>query len=66
MEIADSIRKRKSYLMWKRILHAYGNGERELLEVVHAELNGRRGYGCRANAIYAEESLTQLLEDEGL
>ena len=60
-----AIRKRTSYLTFLRILTAFKKSNRKGLEQVYKELN-KQAYGSYTLAIYARESLNQLLKDNEL
>ncbi len=62
------IRKRQSYGMWKNILTFLNTNptKAQILRRFLKEIDDARGFGSETAAIYAEESLEQLLKDEGL
>lgn len=65
-EKVEKIRERKSYAMWGRLLRAVEEKEPpEILLKMHRERNESYGYGSETRAYYAEESLKQVLMDNG-
>ena len=55
------IRKRKSYKMFKQFYEA--GASRELIELINHEINAMSGYGTNTAALYARESINQLILD---
>jgi endonuclease III-like uncharacterized protein len=62
------IRNRQSYGMWKNILTFLNTNptKAQILRRFLEEIDNARGFGSETAATYAEESLEQLLKDEGL
>ena len=59
------IRKRKSYLMFKKIAQMIKQDKQEeILKFMHSSIDGRRGYGSETNSAYAEESLNLVIKEE--
>ncbi len=65
MATEAQIRKRKSYIMFKKIALMIKQGKQEeILEVAHKSIDGRDGYGSETNSVYAEQSLNLVIDEE--
>ena len=65
MTTEAQIRKRKSYIMFKKIAQMIKQRKQEeILKLVHKSIDGRNGYGSETNSVYAEQSLNLVIDEE--
>lgn len=65
MTTEAQIRKRKSYIMFKKIAQMIKHGkQKEILKLIHKSIDERRGYGSESNSAYAEQSMNLVIEEE--
>ena len=65
MATETQIRKRKSYIMFKKIAQMIKQGKQEeILKFVHKSIDDRNGYGSETNSVYAEQSLNMVINEE--
>ena len=65
MATEAQIRKRKSYIMFKKIAQMIKQGKQEeILKFMHKSTDERNGYGSETNSVYAEQSLNLVIEEE--
>jgi len=65
MATEAQIRKRKSYIMFKKIAQMIKQGKQEeILKFVHKSIDERNGYGSETNSVYAEQSMNLVIEEE--
>jgi len=64
----ERIRTRSSYLLFQQLYDFLEDrpGIADILRKIYDILDGRRCFGSRKNAEYAEESLDRVLKDKGV
>jgi len=66
MTLEEKIRKRKSYQMFSTIVKAFEESTEKGLNVIYNIMDNKHDFGSLTHAVYAKESLNQLLIDKNL